>query len=410
MKPSFLMLYTLLFCLVCITSIDSNSESEKTTSKSTDSLNQSGLEFFVHKEDINTKYSEYASSTFKNKLIVVSSKKIGGLGNGIDQNTNEPFSELFCLDIDGHGSVSNPLFFSRIINTKNNEGQVSFSPDEKTMYFTRSSRANSKNYKLYKTTLEENSLGNWQDVLELAISNDNYSIENPHVTSDGKQLYFSSNMPGSIGGYDIFVSNIRVDGSLEKPQNIGSAINTKYDEKFPYTSIDGKKLFFSSKGHHSIGGYDIFVSSILNDDFKAPRNLGVEVNSKQDEVAFVFINNDAGFFSSNKISGEGRLDIYRFKANPIYQKLQGIVINDQNQLLPNTTVLLLDDHGKEIERQITGIDAHYSFKVKAFETYSIKVLKKGFENFESKFSSYQIDENIYREILKLSTKVTAITN
>lgn len=403
------MVFTLLFCLVG-TSISSNSNVEKKSSKRSDELNQSGLEFFVHKEDINTKYTEYASTTFKNKLIVVSSKKIGGLGNGIDKHTNEPFSELFCLDIDGHGNVSNPLFFSRIINTKDNEGQVSFSPDEKTMYFTRSSRENSKNYKLYKTILVDDTSGNWTDELELAISNDDYSIENPHVTSDGKQLYFSSNMPGSIGGYDIYVSNIRKDGSIEQPKNLGPSINTEKDEKFPHTSSDEKKLFFSSKGHQTLGGFDIFVSSLSNNTFKSPRNLGVDVNSPKDEIAFVFVNNDDGFFSSNKIDGEGSFDIYRFKANPIFQQLQGIVVSDKNQPLSNTTVLLLDEEGQEIERQITGIDAHYSFKVKAFETYSIKVLKKGYENFESTFSSFQIDDDIYREILKLSSKVTAIRN
>ncbi len=407
MKPSHLMVFTILFCLV-ITPMDLNSKSEKKSSKRSDDLNQSGLEFFVHNEDINTKYSEYASATFRNKLIVVSSKKIGGLGNGVDQNTNEPFTELFCLDIDGHGNISNPLFFSRIINTKDNEGQVSFSPDENTMYFTRSSRENSKNHKLYKTILEGSSNGNWTDELIIGISSEDYSIENPHVTSDGKQLYFSSNMEESLGGFDIYVSNIREDGSIETPQNLGPTINTAKDEKFPHTSKDGKKLFFSSRGHHSIGGYDIFLSSIINDTFKAPRNLGIDINSKQDEIALVFANNDRGFFSSNKLNGEGGFDIYRFKANAIYQQLQGIVVSDNNQPLPNTTVLLLDELGIEIERQTTGIDAHYSFKVKAFEMYSIKVLKKGFENFESTFSSYQIDDDIYREILKLSTKVATI--
>ena len=78
-------------------------------------LNTTGLEFTVYNSEINTKYSEYSSGTFKNKLIVVSTKKIGGLGNGIDKHTNEPYSELFCMDISKNGDISNPLLFSRIL-------------------------------------------------------------------------------------------------------------------------------------------------------------------------------------------------------------------------------------------------------------------------------------------------------
>ena len=201
----------------------------------------------------------------RNKLIMVSSKKIGGLGNGIDKYTNEPYTELFCLDVDAYGTAKNPLFFSRIINTKNNEGQVAFSPDEQTMYFTRSRRENSHNYQLYKVVLETESNGNWIDELELAISSEHYSIENPHVSSDGTELYFSSNMPGSYGGFDLYVAHIYEDGSLGPAMNLGPKINTRFDDKFPHLSKDGRKLFFSSKGHNSIGGFDIFVSSISED-------------------------------------------------------------------------------------------------------------------------------------------------
>jgi len=339
---------------------------------------------------------------------MVSSKKIGGLGNGIDSKTNEPFTELFCLDIDAYGTAKNPIFFSRIINTKDNEGQVAFSPDEKTMYFTRSHRDNSHNYQLYKVVLEEGSNGNWTDELELSISNDHYSIENPHVSFDGTELYFSSNMPGTYGGFDLYVVHINPDGSLGKPLNLGPKINTRYDDKFPHLSKDGKKLFFSSKGHNAIGGFDVFVSSI-SEDMKTPRNLGTQVNSKFDDIAFMFTNDDQGFFSSNKKEGKGNFDMYRFKSNVIYQQLQGVVVNENNQPLPNSTVVLFDATGNEIERQTTGIDAVYSFKVKAYENYSIKALKKGFQKFESSFSSYKTDAIIYKEVLKLSSKVS-LTN
>lgn len=406
MKTPFLTVFTLLFCMVYSPTI-SNLKINNTDPKRIDKLNKSGLEFYVYNSEINTKYSELPSAIFRNKLILVSSKKIGGLGNGIDSKTKEPFTELFCLDIDAYGTAKNPLFFSRLINTKNNEGLVAFSPNEQTMYFTRSKRDNSHNYQLYKVVLEEGSNGNWINELELEISNDGYSIENPHVSSDGAELYFSSNMPGTYGGYDLYVAHINPDGSLGNPLNLGPKINTRFDDKFPHLSEDGKKLFFSSKGHDTTGGFDVFVSSI-SEDIKTPRNLGRQVNSKFDEVAFMFTNDNQGFFSSNKKEGKGGFDMYRFKANIIYQQLQGVVINEMNKPIPNTTVVLYDVEGNEIERQTTGIDASYSFKVKAYENYSIKVLKKGFQKFESRFSSYKTDAIIYKEVLKLSSKISLV--
>nr|WP_321225445.1 hypothetical protein [uncultured Psychroserpens sp.] len=406
MKTPIFKAFTLLFCMVSSTTIFNYNTTNNNPNR-IDELNKSGLEFYVYASEINTKYSEIPSTVFKNKLITVSSKKIGGLGNGTDKYTNEPFTELFCLDIDAYGSIENPLLFSRIINTKNNEGQLSFTPDERVMYFTRSNRENSNNYQLYKAYLEKESNGNWINEEMLSISNQNYSVENPFVSPDGTELYFSSNMPGTYGGFDLYVSHINLDGTLGIPMNLGPKINTRFDDKYPYLSTDGKKLFFSSKGHNTIGGFDVFVSSI-SEDIKTPRNLGAEVNSKNDEIGFMFINENQGFFSSNK-TGKGGFDIYRFKSNVIYQNLQGIVINDKNEPLPNTTVVLLDVNGNELERQITGIDAYYNFKVKAFENYSIKALKAGFQKYESTFSSYKTNAIIYKETLKLSRKVTALS-
>ena len=84
------------------------------------------------------------------------------------------------------------------------------------------------------------------------------------------------------------------------------------------------------------------------------------------------------------------------------------MVNENNEPLPNTTVVLLDLEGNELDRQVTDIDAHYNFKVKAFENYSIKALKSGFSTLEARFSSYQANELVYKEVLRLSPKVSAI--
>ncbi|WP_299366754.1 hypothetical protein [Winogradskyella sp.] len=363
--------------------------------------NKSGYTYTVNVSKINSKYSEIACTTFRKKLVIVSSKRIGALGNGVDPLTKEPFTDLFCTDIKAYGELSQPLLFSRILNTRASEGQVAFSPDEHTIYYTRSERNNSLNYKLYKAELEKDSYGNWINEQVLSISSNNHSIENPHVTEDGKYLYFSSNMEGSYGGFDIYKAEIFKDGTLGQPENLGNVVNTVDDEKYPHTAKNGKELFFSSKGHSSIGGFDIFISTVTNSNYKTPRSLGDSVNSEKDEVGFIFIDNRKGVFSSNKDNKNNAFNLYRFQSREIYNLLKGIVISEEDKILPNSTVILLDSDGNEIERQITNKDATYSFKIKPYQDYQIKVLKPGYADYTLSFES---EERELNAILKLLAK------
>lgn len=399
MKSMIHVLFTaFMFC--SFTSLDKTDPVKKTNPNE---LNKSGYTYSVNVSKINSKYSEIASGTFRNKLVIVSSKKIGAFGNGVNPDTNEPFTDLFCSDIKAYGELSHPLLFSRILNTKGNEGQVAFTPDEHTIYYTRSERTNSTNYKLFKADLEEYSYGNWVNEVELSISSENYSIENPHVSNDGKYLYFSSNIDGGYGGFDIYKASINDNGSLGTPENLGSTINTSDDEKYPHTAKNDKELFFSSKGHNSLGGYDIFISSIANNSYKTPRNLGYSINSNKDEIAFVFIDDRKGVFSSNKENDNNAFNLYKFKTRTLYQEVKGIVITQDDKILPNSTVVLLNSEGQELERQITSSDATYNFKVRSYEDYQIKVVKDGYKDYSLKFKS---DESQLKAILKLSSKVS----
>ncbi len=371
-----------------------------------DELNRSGYAYTVSPiKKVNSKYSEIASAVFKNKLIIVSSKKIGAIGNGIDLFTNEPYTDLYCMDIKSDGKLNYPLLFSRILNTKANEGLATFSPNEQHIYFTRSERTNSETYQLYKADLEPNSNGNWVDELELAISSTNYSIETPHISYDGKFLFFSSNMENGYGGFDLYKAPIFQDGSLGAIENLGPNINTPLDEKYPHTSKDDTEFYFSSKGHNSIGGYDIFISNYKGRFYENARNLGQRINSFKDDIGFVFIDEEKGVFSSNKENQS--FDLYQFESKAIYQDLQGIVVTNEEKIIPNSTVVLLDAQGNELERQITDKDAFYRFKIKPFENYELKVIKEGYEDFSLKFKSNEGQSDLaFKEILKLSNKVS----
>jgi outer membrane protein OmpA-like peptidoglycan-associated protein len=372
------------------------------TSKAT--IDANGFEFELLDAGVNTEFSEIGSGFFRNKLIIVSSKKLGGFAK-IDPNTEEAYKDLFCLDVDNSGQLSNPYLFSRILNTNTSEDQLSFSPDQKTVYYTRSTKENSLEFKLYKADLEEDSHGNWINNELLSINKENVSIENPFVNRAGDKLYFSSNMPDSSGGYDLYVSDIKTDGTLGTPKNLGNTVNTNLDDKYPSLSIDGKYLYFSSKGHETIGGFDLFVSKISNNGFKTPRNMGNTINSSYDEIAYFLATKNKGYVSSNRQGGKGSYDIYTATNDEVIQILKGKILDLETQIkLPNAVVTLKDEDGIEIAQTITDENGTYTFDaIVPFETYTISTQKDGFKDGSIEFLANRGTKTTYEKNIELLT-------
>ena len=380
----------------------SNSSSEST-------IGVNGNVFELLDAGINTRFSEIGSGFFRDKLIMVSSKKLGNIAK-IDPNTNEAYKELFCLDIDKNGALSSPYLFSRILNTKASEDQLTFSNNEKTVYYTRSSKSNSLDFKLYKAVLEEDSNGNWINNEELSINKNNVSIETPFVNHAGNKLYFSANFPDSVGGFDLYVCEIKADGTLGTPKNLGTTINTTSDDKYPALSLNDKYLYFASKGHENIGGFDLFTSKISKKEYHTPRNMGNTINTVYDEVAYFLAAKNKGYVSSNRPNGRGGYDIYTATNKVVIQFLKGKVLDLETQIkLPNTVVILKDEDGNEIARTKTKADATYSFNVVPFETYSLSTHKDGFKDATVEFFANSGNETTYTKDLDLLTTEPVIT-
>ena len=371
-------------------------------------LSANGFDFELLDAGVNTRFSEIGSGFFRNKLILVSSKKLGGLAK-IDPNTNEAYKELYCLDIDKNGALSSPYLFSRILNTNASEDQLAFSPDQNTVYYTRSSKANSLSFKLYKADLEANSNGNWINNEALSINENNVSIETPFVNHAGTKLYFSANYPDAIGGFDLYVSEIKPDGTLGVPKNLGPTINTPLDDKYPALSLDDNYLYFASQGHENIGGFDLFTSKILKNGFKAPRNMGNTINSAYDEIGYFLASKNKGYMSSNRQNGKGSYDIYTATNAEVIQHLEGQVLDLETQIkLPNTVVILKDEDGTEIAQTVTNEDATYKFNVIPFETYTISTYKEGFKDASIEFLANNGSETTYKKNVELLTVAPVI--
>lgn len=198
----------------------------------------------------------------------------------------------------------------------------------------------------------------------LPFTSNAYSTEHPALSKDAKTLYFASDMPGTLGSFDIYKVTINDDGTYGEPENLGTTINTKHREQFPFIS-DYDVLYFSSIGHEGFGGLDVFRSNMVNGEFDKPVNLGSSINSNVDDFAYVIReNDDKGYISSNR-TGNDKIYSFTRQENILTKyKVKGIV-QDKNSkaLLAGATVTLFDESGAILQNVNIGDDAYYIFKI-----------------------------------------------
>ena len=400
----FLLLSTNIFCQ------DKFSVSE--TSEETSGTKKTIIElidkFNVVSTGINSPLSDVGATFFMNKYIMYSSRKTGAIGAGKDANTNMPYNTLYCINLDKNGNLSHPYFFASVLNEDGNEAGIAFSPDQKKVYYTNSKPENSKNYQLYKASFDETCRCSnaWIKKELVNFSNTNYSIENPCVSVDGKKLYFSSNMPGGFGGFDLYVADIDTNGLPYNPKNLGNSINTTADEKFPYASPENE-LFFSSNGHTGYGGQDIFIAKIKKTSFSKPINLGKTLNTAADEIAFILATKKMGFISSNRDQSKGSYDIFKFEFEKQANQFIGTVHEKNSKIvLPNTLVSLIDSEGNEVANQMTNENGNFIFDIIPLENYTIIAKKDGYLNFNSPFQGMVGQNQTNIELEQKSAEIT----
>ncbi len=198
-------------------------------------------------------------------------------------------------------------------NTMDNEGAQSISGDGRFMVFTACGREDGFGLcDLYYSTKQG---GRWTVPRNLGPSiNTAFSEKQPSVSSDARALYFTSNRPGGLGKYDIWVSNLQEDGTWGEPRNLGDSINTKDFDQSPFIHPDGRTLYFSSTGWPGMGGFDIYRSVRTSDStWSRPFNLGYPINTySQEEGLIVNARGNVAYFSSDRLSGKGK-DIFAFE-------------------------------------------------------------------------------------------------
>lgn len=341
---------------------------------------------------INSEYSEFSPMFYGDDKIVFSSAKDSSFFSSRRYKWNDqPYLDLYVAKINEESAeLKDAIKFSKKINTKYHEASVTFSPDNKTLYFTRNNygkklkrdKNGDNNLKIYKSTKVN---GDWTEAVEVPFNSDSYSTGHPALSSDGKKLYFVSDMPGSIGKTDIFVVDVLPDGTYSPPKNLGPKINTEQREMFPFINDD--KLYFSSDGHVGLGGLDIYEASYDENGFKDVKNLGIPVNSNKDDFSYIINKkNQSGYFASNRAGGKGDDDIYSFKRLtveevPVNKNAIAGVVTERitGEVMPQALVSLLDESNIKLKEMITGDDGSFVFEdLEGHTKYSIKTTKKDY--------------------------------
>ena len=378
--------------------------------------------FEIDNLTINSNYSDFSPMFYNEDEVVFASSKDSSFYNTRRYKWNDqPYLDLFVAKVNEESQqLKDALKFSKKINTKYHEASVTFSPDNETMYFTRNNYGkklkrdqNGINHlKIYRSRKID---GEWAEAEEVSFNSDDYSTGHPALSKDGKQLYFVSDMPGSIGETDIFVVDVMEDGSFSAPKNLGPEINTEQKEMFPF--INNEKLYFSSNGHVGLGGLDIFeVAFDAESGFLEVRNVGKPINSEKDDFSFI-VNEDTqkGYFASNRDGGKGDDDIYSFKTLEVEEvpanenAIAGIVTElITGELMPNALIQLLDENNIKLKEMQTDEDGKFVFEDLASDTrYILKTTKGSYlENNTEAATANNEQVNVDIAMKKLNEMIT----
>lgn len=339
--------------------------------------------------EMNSRQQDFGVAYYKEQLIFTSSRT----KNKIIQrewNWNKlPFLDLYTTQLNDNKEFSKIKPFVSTFNKKLHEGPASFNREGTFMAYTRNNyEGESEDHRIkLKIFFAQNETGQWSMGEPFPYNSDNYSIGHPALSADGKTMYFASDMPGGMGGVDIYVSQKSESGSWSQPVNLGADVNTEGNEMFPFVHENGL-LFYSSNGLPGLGGMDIFVVTMF-DEAKAgkPRNIGVPANSSFDDFAFVVNNSQTeGFLSSNRSGGKGNDDIYRFDLLKPFtpdKLIEGVAKTDKGELLSNVYVNLYNDKGELVDSVKTNQDGSFSIAIANAGNYKIVANHAEYSSFET---------------------------
>ncbi|HEX4887739.1 MAG TPA: OmpA family protein [Luteibaculaceae bacterium] len=363
--------------------------------------------FVVQAEEVlNSPAMDFAPAILdkKDNMIVFASSREGSSGNKIDERSGENFSDLYFSNKDKKGKWGEPVLLDPAINTEANEGAAKLNPKRSVMYFTRCEYEKKKSLgcDIYKANYSGGKFGEITKLADLkAEGEEAITVAHPTVNKTESTLVFAADYPGGQGGKDLWmITYDKKAKTWSKPQNLGPKINTDGDEMYPFIAESGE-LYFSSTGHIGMGGMDIFKANALDENkWGEVENMKVPVNSPKDDYGIYFTDPDKGFFSSNRVGGRGKDDIYSFFYPPIQLVLKGTVYDKDNKKgVAGATVRVTGNDGTPFEKT-TDAEGAYDFTdnngqrfIQPEKIYAIEVLKKDYLVAKDKIATTGLNES-----------------
>lgn len=261
----------------------------------------------------NSTYADYTSYVINNRTTVAFTSRRPRIGSDADPLFDGQFFEKIFVSRFKDGEWKQPVE----VNYTNVFGTSVDNPEEdhQAIIYVNQNEDMALLYRDNKILFTKRTGAKWStpEAFPEVINNPSDLQSSAAITNDGKVLYFVSQKKDGYGGRDIYRSELQADGSWSKAENLGAVVNTEKDEESPFITKDGSKLYFSSQGHSSMGGYDVFVSERKPDGtWDTPSSLGSPINSPADEIYYIpSTAGELAYYSSSRTGGYGDIDIYK---------------------------------------------------------------------------------------------------
>ncbi|MBP5426162.1 MAG: OmpA family protein [Prevotella sp.] len=337
-----------------------------------------------------------------NDMLYFTSTRNEAQGDEYSGITGTKAADIFFSQKDDKDKWSRPQSIDSELNTDFDEGACAFSPDGRTMYLTQC--VIDPDYPRYATIVASNrSDASWSKATAIKISKDTLSsYAHPAVSPDGEWLYFVSDMPGGMGGLDIWRCRLYGNNETGGAENLGAPINTPGDEMFPTFRPNGD-LYFSSDGHPGMGGLDIFIAKpqtsetsenpeYTEQSYKL-EHPGFPLNSQGDDFGMTFEGmKNQGFFSSNRGDARGFDHIYSFFNPDIIQTVKGWVYEQEGYELPAAQVYMVGNDGTNLRLSVRG-DGSFEQVIKPNVDYVLMATCKGYLNHQQQLRVSPVKES-----------------
>lgn len=341
---------------------------------------------------LNSRRSDYApmfgGENDDRLYYTTTNEKVKGEARSEITGTKKP--DIWVMKKNEQGQWEKPEPIEGELNTDVEEGVCSFSPDGNTMYLTRARR------ELNSSTVVEiftssRSSATWSAPQKFEVTADTLSsVGHPAVSPSGDWLYFTSDMPGGQGGYDIWRINLKERaGSLE---NLGEFINTPGNEQYPYMRSDST-LYFASDGHPGMGGLDLFRADMTPSGGWNVVNMGWPVNSPADDFGITYARgSESGFFSSNRNDARGYDHIYTFELPDLQIWISGWVLDRDEEPVQNAVIRIVGNDGSN-QKALGKDDGSFRFPLQRGVSYTMLAGAKGYLNARQEFTSDSAEED-----------------